>query len=667
MINSQPPQYILLVAADHTADKLSAMLTVEGYHVISTERRESAFEMHRLYRPALTVIDCGLKHFDAAEFCGRLRGEAFNFLCILPAKQTDRIDKLLAAGASDCILMPLNPRLLRQRAYNLLRVSHQTIHAQTRMLDCMLDAAMICDGQGRIFAANNRFYSLSGYENGDLNGSNAFDLFISDSSAMSQVVEGLTIGNAMQLEVRLRRKNLSYLPIVLYMAQMDDGRLLWVVRDLREQQQTQITLQESEHRYHDLFNSANDAILIVDIVTGRFLDANKLAARWLGYSREELLSLSFDVIDVPMSQQQQDVVKRELSTNGRLIYEQYYRRRDGTLIPVEVSSRLIRFDGRRAFLCFARDITRRREMEEAERTQRMVAEALSATAAILNSSLDFDQIIETMLDLISNVISADAVNFMRIMGNDAVVTGIRGYDRLHVEDKWHNLRIPLDQAEVMRWMAEQKRPISVPDTEKEEGWFAQAGQEWIRSYVGAPIIVEDQVMGFLNLDGKMPNQFNEQHADTLLAFANQAGIALQNARLFQKVQNYADELENRVGERTVDLQEQIRERERAEKSLADERNLLRTLIDSLPDDVYVKDRQGRYLLLNQTIYKRLKRRKPEHPVLGGTDYDFMARQNADNYHHDEERLYATGQPILNQEVSDGFSPPKSPCVIQMAK
>lgn len=649
----QPPQYILLVAAGQMADTLSAVLSYEGYHVISTDQRDAALDMHRLYRPPLTVVDGGLRKFDAVEFCQRVRAESnpqqCSILTLLPARQTDLVDKLLAAGVTDCIMHPLNPRLLRQRAFNLLQMSYKVMTTQYRLLDWMLDAGLVCDAQGRIFTANERFYDLSGYEAGELAQTSAFDLFLSEG-VIAQAYEKLTLGTPLQIEVRLRRRNLSYLPVSLHMTRMEDGRMMWIARDVSEQQQVQITLQESEHKYQDLFNSANDAILIVDIATGRFLNVNKIAARWLGYTREEMLRLGFDAIDVPMSQQQQEMVRRELSTNGRLIYEQFYRTRDGSLIPVEVSSRLIKYDGQRAFLCFARDITRRRHMEEAERTQRTLAEALSATAAVLNSSLDVNQIVEKMLDLIRNVISTDAANFMRIDGDETVVVGHRGYESVNMAEAWTNLRLLLKNAPLLVWMQQNKRPLFIPDTSIPDGWFAEDLQRWIRSYVGAPIVVDSEVVGFLNLDGTTPHQFNEQHGETLMAFANQAGIALHNARLFNRVQTYAEELEQRVEERTADLQQQIAERERVDKSLADERNLLRTLIDTLPDDIYVKDRQGRHIVMNQPIYDRLKRRRPDHPITGSTDYDFMSSRDADDFRAEEEELYRTGTPRLNQET-----------------
>lgn len=115
------------------------------------------------------------------------------------------------------------------------------------------------------------------------------------------------------------------------------------------------------------------------------------------------------------------------------------------------------------------------------------------------------------------------------------------------------------------------------------------------------------------------------------------------------------ELEQRVAERTTelvtanaDLQAQIRERQRAESALLNERNLLRTLIDHLPDCIYVKDRQSRFVLANQALLEVLGLSRPEQ-VLGKSDADFFPLETAAAFAADERAICETGQPLLNHE------------------
>ncbi len=134
-------------------------------------------------------------------------------------------------------------------------------------------------------------------------------------------------------------------------------------------------LRQSEEKYRHLFEYANDSIFIVEPSTRRFLNVNENAARRLGYSRAELLRLTLDDIDTPAAAAHNEAIIRELQETGSVIFEHAHRRKDGTEMPVEISSRVIEYGGRRVFLSFVRDITKRkravqalRESEERYRT-----------------------------------------------------------------------------------------------------------------------------------------------------------------------------------------------------------------------------------------------------------------------------------------------------------
>jgi phosphoserine phosphatase RsbU/P len=93
--------------------------------------------------------------------------------------------------------------------------------------------------------------------------------------------------------------------------------------------------------------------------------------------------------------------------------------------------------------------------------------------------------------------------------------------------------------------------------------------------------------------------------------------------------------------------------------LAEERNLLRSVIDNLLDSIYVKDASGRYLLDNRAHMKTLGVDAPE-KVVGKSVYDFFPPTVATKFQEDDERVVRTGEPIVNREevvVSDRDSAP----------
>jgi PAS domain S-box-containing protein len=92
----------------------------------------------------------------------------------------------------------------------------------------------------------------------------------------------------------------------------------------------------------------------------------------------------------------------------------------------------------------------------------------------------------------------------------------------------------------------------------------------------------------------------------------------------------------------------ITKRKRAEEALTTERNLLRTLIDNLPDYVYVKDTASRFVINNLAHVRVLGASQPA-DVLAKTDLDFFPKELALQYRADEEALLRSGRPLLNRE------------------
>jgi PAS domain S-box-containing protein len=130
---------------------------------------------------------------------------------------------------------------------------------------------------------------------------------------------------------------------------------------------------------------------------------------------------------------------------------------------------------------------------------------------------------------------------------------------------------------------------------------------------------------------------------------------LQAAEVALRMAN--EDLEQRVTKRTAELiqanaelQAQIAERQRMEEELLTERNLLRALIDNVPDQIYVKDTEGRYVLANTATLQRLNVSAPD-DLLGKTDFDFFPPEQAAQFLAEEQAIVHSGQPLVNREQS----------------
>ena len=124
-------------------------------------------------------------------------------------------------------------------------------------------------------------------------------------------------------------------------------------------QQTAL-LKESEGKYRLLFDSANDAMFITD-TQSRILEVNPLAVERLGYSRQELTSMTGGEIESGGAAGFLEERLTRLVSQSALTFETMHRRKDGSLIPTEVSARLFFWDQRTVVLSICRDITERKQ------------------------------------------------------------------------------------------------------------------------------------------------------------------------------------------------------------------------------------------------------------------------------------------------------------------
>ncbi|MEI8132009.1 MAG: diguanylate cyclase [Leptolinea sp.] len=173
-----------------------------------------------------------------------------------------------------------------------------------------------------------------------------------------------------------------------------------------------------------------------------------------------------------------------------------------------------------------------------------LSKALRDTAAALTSTLNFDEVLDQILANVAQVVPNEAANVMMIWSGVAYIVRSTGYAERGLEEAMMTLQLPINQEPHLLSMQETGMPLAVKDTLKYAGLQNQMGTDWARSIASAPLRSKGQVFGFLNLESSQPGFYNQKHADRLQAFADQAAVAIENARLYAEVQQYAitDEL-----------------------------------------------------------------------------------------------------------------------------
>jgi PAS domain S-box-containing protein len=221
---------------------------------------------------------------------------------------------------------------------------------------------------------------------------------------------------------------------------------------------------------------------------------------------------------------------------------------------------------------------------QSEHNQRQLAEALVQAGTTLNSSLDLNEVLNQILEQTIQVVACQSVNLMLVEGESVrVVRHLDHRDPMEIKRAVTGLEMPLSLP-TLQQMLETGQPLLIANTSQSALWQNVGQTSWIRSYAAAPLQVRGQVIGFLNINSDQPDFFTEETIHSLLAFANTASTAIQNARLYRDLQAHNIELEERVLGRTAEL--------RAAKDKI-ERILL-----SVPDAVFVLDDSHHVIQVN---------------------------------------------------------------------
>lgn len=151
--------------------------------------------------------------------------------------------------------------------------------------------------------------------------------------------------------------------VPLYDSKGNPIGLVGIGRNVTEQKIAERALRESEEKLRHLFESANDAIMVINF-EGNIMEANRTAYERLGYTKKELLSMHISQLTSPEFAPAIPERIEHLKKHGKVVLESAHMRKDGTAMPVEVNSRVLELAGEKVFFSAVRDITERKLAEE---------------------------------------------------------------------------------------------------------------------------------------------------------------------------------------------------------------------------------------------------------------------------------------------------------------
>lgn len=171
------------------------------------------------------------------------------------------------------------------------------------------------------------------------------------------------------------------------------------------------------------------------------------------------------------------------------------------------------------------------QLLESEQEKRQLADTLREVSRVIGSTLQLDELLDLVLEQLQNVLSYDIAAVMLATGDRLEVNAGRG---LEVVKRFLGTSLSLSEHAFLRQIVQERRPVAMRDIldDTRSGQIPEGLP--LRSVLGVPLIVRDELRGILAAGNAKPGFYGEEDLQNALAFANQAALAIENARLYQR-------------------------------------------------------------------------------------------------------------------------------------
>jgi len=332
------------------------------------------------------------------------------------------------------------------------------------------------------------------------------------------------------------------------------GRVV-TVHDISEHKRMEASLRLSEERYRNIYENVEDVIYETDN-QGHLTSISPSIEKQAGYRPKELIGRN--VTDFFVFPEQYATLDALMIENGSVNdFEALLLQKNGNTRFASITAHIV-FDENGQGVAtegVLRDITERKQAEARirqmnaeleqrvnERTSQLQESNAYLTTLIessiaLNESLDLNEVLDRILAQTYKLLPARALNIMFIEGEYAFIVRRIGYQGLEkIEQNVLDFRFPVSWP-TFQQMRTTRKSIHISDTAGNPGWQTIQGSEWVRSYIGVPLVISDETVGFLNASHSEPNFFEGKHLIMLESLARHASVAIQNARLLDEVKS----------------------------------------------------------------------------------------------------------------------------------
>jgi PAS domain S-box-containing protein len=328
------------------------------------------------------------------------------------------------------------------------------------------------------------------------------------------------------------------------------GRHLLILCDVTERTHTELSLRKSEERFQQMASNIQEIFWMMDANTQEVTYVNEAYATLTGHSLATLRANPSSYRELIHSEDRIRVLAklRDLANSGLFDEEFRFIRADGEVrwawakgFPVRAN------EVTRWLVGTAQDITSRKHAEmqitehlDAAEAARAEAEALRKSTLALSQNLAMDSVLDTLLQCMSEMVPFDVATVLFVEDASNLMVA-RELPR--ALPKRIGLTFKASENVFLERVLFEQRAILVADVNRETEWRGVQPLDRIESWLGIPLVAAGTVLGILSFGAQDRNVFAPEHLRLAKSLAVAAAVAIKNARIHERAEIYAAELE----------------------------------------------------------------------------------------------------------------------------
>ena len=408
-------------------------------------------------------------------------------------------------------------------------------------IEGMPDGVMLVNMSGDIIYVNKAFEKLLGYKANELVGTSALKLPTYSKSkdrvkAQGYLKKVIEKSSAKPIDMSAITKDGEEVPInftasVIKDAQGNPQTLVAVIRDISERKWAEEALRDSEELARGMLAAATTGIYFLQ--DGRFLYVNRLFEEISGYTSDELVGKhSLDYVHPDDKKAVRIKAIEVLKGQSSSPYEARLIRKDSGIVWVSDRVASIQYKGKRSVLGTLMDITERKQAEEEIRRYTKQLEALFNIGATVSQTLNLEELLDSVLDNVLMVMGVE-VGGIFLLDKQTSKLLLKTHRGMSPEFARRVQVVSIGDGFIGQ-VAKLGKPILAEDVSADSklSWMRKMG-DGIQSFAAVPIMAKEKILAVMGVGSGKHREFPDWEMQMLDTIANQIGMAIENAQLYE--------------------------------------------------------------------------------------------------------------------------------------